>query len=265
MFVKNDLKILDLAEKEIDVYWLLLHEGTQSVYQLSKRLSIPRSTLYGIVNIMVQKGFLVWVPKGKGKRNVEAVQPATLRKNFHKKKQNILQAQKVISSLKSYIGLVKQEPFTTNVKYYSGVEGLEQIVWNTLSSRDKNMYGYSSWDRNKFLSKKYIDIHQKEALLRGPKDHVIVNEKRILKEDFSVILNYMEIYPLEMRYLPSKDLYISGDTYIYDNVFAIAFYKNENIFGVEIENEEFVKVQKSIFDNLWKQAKDIRRIVEEKT
>ena len=87
------------------------------------------------------------------------------------------------------------------MKYYSGVEGLEQIVWNTLSSKDKNMYGYSSWDRNNFLSQKYIDVHQKEALLRGPKDHVIVNDERILKEDFSVILNYMKIYPLEMRYL----------------------------------------------------------------
>ena len=28
-----------------------------------------------------------------------------------------------------------------------------------------------------------------------------------------------------------------------------------------MENEEFAKVQKSIFNNLWKQAKDIREIV----
>jgi hypothetical protein len=111
------------------------------------------------------------------------------------------------------------------------------------------MYGYSAWDRNQFLSQKFMALHQREAILRGPRDHVIVNDERL-----GEILPYLADYPLEVRSIPKEQLYISGDFYIYDDIYAMSLFEGERIVGIEIQNAEFVKVQKSIFENLWKSA-----------
>ena len=121
-----------------------------------------------------------------------------------------------------------------------------------MDAKKTDMYGYSAWDRNNLLSKNFIELHQKEALVRGPVDHVIINENRLEE-----IKKYLKTYPLEVRYIPRKKLYISGDTYIYNNIFAVTFFNENKIIGIEIENEELVKVQKSIFMNLWNSAKRI--------
>jgi len=68
-----------------------------------------------------------------------------------------------------------------------------------------------------------------------------------------------DIHELRKKYqhtrVISKDkLYISGDITIYNNVFAVAYWKHGEVVGVEIENAELVKTQRSIFELLWEIA-----------
>lgn len=257
MFSKKKLYNLNLSEREVEVYWKLLHEGAQSVYKLSKELSIPRSTMYGVVNRMVQKGFAVWIEARRGKRKVKPTDPEILMKKIKEKEQKLKKGKEVVNSIKTYMEVLSSEPFTTNVKYYEGEKGLQQIIWNTLKCKSGKMYGYSSWERHRYLSKKFIELHQKEALKRGPKDHAIINDKKVTKKSIKAMFEYMKTYPLEIRHISSDDLNIYGDTYIYDNIFAVTVFKNGRIFGLEIENEDIVKVQKSLFDNMWNGARPI--------
>jgi hypothetical protein len=57
---------------------------------------------------------------------------------------------------------------------------------------------------------------------------------------------------------PEK-LYVSGDTTIYNNTFAVAYWKQGEVVGVEIKNAELVKTQKSIFEQLWSLAEPLER------
>ncbi len=45
---------------------------------------------------------------------------------------------------------------------------------------------------------------------------------------------------------------------IYNNVFAIMSLEKNNLLGVEIENEEIAKTQKSIFDLVWSLGESIK-------
>jgi hypothetical protein len=47
---------------------------------------------------------------------------------------------------------------------------------------------------------------------------------------------------------------------IYNDIFAVATWKNKQLFGFEIENSEVAKTQKSIFDIMWKVAKPFKMI-----
>lgn len=249
---KNDLLKLNLEDFEVDIYWALLIEGKQSVYKLAKDLQIPRSTMYGYVSTLIAKGYLVWSNTKKSVKCVEAVRPENVKRVFELEKRKIDEYENVLTDLNTFVLDLNKQPLQLNIRYYEGVEGLEQIVWNTLSCKSGNMYGFCDWDRNHYLPNSFIELHKKEVWIRGPKDHIIAKKERIhdvadLKKD----------YPIEVRGLSTHKFYINGDTYIYDNIFAATMIKDGKINGFEIENEEFAKLQLSTFMLLWDIAEEI--------
>ena len=52
------LKRLNLSNDEIKVYLTLLHSGDLTAGKLCKNLSFPRSTLYGYLSSLADKGLL---------------------------------------------------------------------------------------------------------------------------------------------------------------------------------------------------------------
>jgi len=56
---------------------------------------------------------------------------------------------------------------------------------------------------------------------------------------------------LDIHIIPKKKYYITNDILIYNDVFAIMSLEKGNLLGVEIENEEIAKTQRSIFDLVW--------------
>jgi len=246
---KEDLKKLDLEKHEIDIYWKLLNEGKMSVYKLAKELNVPRSTMYGYTATLVSRGYLTWSSVKKGKKSIEAVNPQNISRIYELEKKKIEGYQDTLQDLLQYTKIKKNNSLAMDIRYYEGVSGLEQIVWNTLSCKSGNMYGISDWDRNYYLPKDFVDLHQKEVWIRGPKDHIITKEGRVHD-----IKKHVENYPLEIRTLPTEKLFFNGDTYIYDNIFAATIFRDGNIFGFEIENEEFAKIQLSSFMLLWELA-----------
>ena len=113
-----------------------------------------------------------------------------------------------------------------------------------------------------YTGRKFENRYSAEYKKRGLLDKVIVN-KRVEKRLHKLIKQGSRSAPSESRELKAienPNFYIYGDTYIYNNVYAVNFYDKEEIVGVEIENPEIVKVQKSIFDILWKIARPMKII-----
>lgn len=247
---KESLLQLNLSELEVDIYWSLLLNGRQSVYKLAKDLKIPRSSMYGYVDGLVSKGFLNWSIYKKGARQIEAVQPEKVKLVFELEKQKLSHYEDVLGDLGSFIKNLKEKPIKMDIRYYEGVSGLEQIIWNTLSCKSGNMYGLSDWDRNYYLSNSFIELHMREAWKRGPKDHIITRKERVTN-----VQKHLEKYPLEIKVLSSDKFFVNGDTYIYDDIFAATIVKDGQIFGFEIQNELFAKLQLSTFMLLWDMAK----------
>lgn len=249
---KAELYKLDIDKIEVDIYWELLFNGRQSAYTLSKKLQLPRSTVYDKITRLTGLGYLNWSTENGNKRYVEASTPESVANIYKDKLAEIQDKQTLLNNLSNFYKESPQQGLQLDIKYYQGIKGIEQIVWNTLSCKSKIMYGFSDFNRNTVLSKRFIADHQREAEIRGPIDNIIINQSRV-----DEVRELIKEYPLKARVIPSEKFSIQGDTYIYDDMYAVTLFRGDNIYGFEIKNEEYAKLQLSLFMLLWEMGEEV--------
>jgi hypothetical protein len=130
-------------------------------------------------------------------------------------------------------------------------------MWNSLLA-EKETIAYAQFGKIEIVGYNFFEWHCKMMIEKKIQDRVITNPK---KDILNFLINdpmkgYRQVFE-ETRIIDQKRLYISGDTTIYNNVFAVCYWKQGEIVGVEIENEELVRTQKSIFEEMWKLAKPL--------
>jgi hypothetical protein len=149
--------------------------------------------------------------------------------------------------------------FNTEIKYYHGKQGFKQMMWNTLYAKDE-IIRYPEFGRIEIVGAKFFHSWSEQIVERKISERAIVNPKP------ETLLHYLKTDEYEKRsqyqqtHILSEDtLYISGDTTIYNAIFAVCFWKQGEIVGIEIENSELVKMQKSIFETLWKVSQPLTK------
>jgi len=245
--IDKSLKLIGLDKNERSVYKKLLSGGVMTVSQLAKSTNIPRTTIYRICENLSKKNFLEWVVYKMGKK-VKAIPPQKLDYIVKQKQNQLENLQKALDNLKELTKISKNIPLT-EIRYYKGKSGMKQLIWNTLHARE-GIVGYSIYGRKKIVGEKFIEKYILEFKKKSLTDKVLVNEK-IFPEVKKALKGSHQQSKDDVRIIRNDKFYISGDTYIYNNIYAVNFWNKEEIIGVEIENEQIVKVQKGIFDILW--------------
>ena len=146
----------------------------------------------------------------------------------------------------------------TSVKFYRGQDGLRQLLWNTLKAKKVVGYGYSDW--NEGVGRSFAEKLRQEYLERQIINLELQNDIPINTDFIDIKTNKTanEIYLnkfYQMRVIPTSVIEIKHDAYIYDDIYAIYHYINNEPFGIEIQNAEIAKTQTQIFQFLWKSAK----------
>lgn len=252
------LKNLNLDEKESLIYKALLYEDSLTVLDLSRKVSLPRSTVYRICTILVGRNFLKWVIEHQGKK-VRAILPHGLISIVEQKESEIQKAKDAIERLTALERIIPKKIAPTEVRYYYGLDGMKQLVWNTLDAK-KETFGYSMWGRTKIIGLKFERKYTAERLRRAILDKVIINQKGL-----ELLTKEMSVKDVgvgqKIRVIGDKGFEIIGDIYIYNDIYAVNIWSKNEIIGVEIENPDIVKVQKSIFMKLWKEAEPLEKFL----
>jgi sugar-specific transcriptional regulator TrmB len=128
----SSLKSLDLSDREIAIYIALLELGPASIRDLATKTDINRGSSYETLKVLVKKGIVNYLPKGK-RRIFQAEDPSRLLALAEEKQQEL---EVTLSSL-------KPEFATSNVRFYEGDEGVEYVLKDILSSTDKGNKSYS--------------------------------------------------------------------------------------------------------------------------
>jgi sugar-specific transcriptional regulator TrmB len=249
----EELTRFGLNKVEAQIYLHLVGKQPKSMLEIAQELGLPRTSVYDNALKLAEKGLIEKIVKFKSQK-LQAYPLSILQGLIDKEQSRIQTLQTTLAELETRIAQVATVPFSTEVRYYQGVKGFQQMMWNSLKAKGETI-GYSQFGRVDVVGKKFTQKHYDEIIRRGTKDRVITNPA-------PEMLKYLTVDPFseerhafqQTRIMPVDKLYISGDTTIYNNIFAVAYWQQGEVVGVEIENPELVKTQQSIFEQMWQLA-----------
>lgn len=251
--VLDSLLEFDISPIESKVYLYLLNKEPQSILEISRALHLPRTSIYDAALKLLEKGLVQKHILFKTQK-FESFPISILQTLIDKEKAKVDELQKQYTFLKKNISQALLPSTNTQVRYYHGKQGFMQMMWNTLSA-EKEIVGYSVFGRIEVVGEKFINRFNEEIQEKGIIDRIIANDSLNIKSFLSNPDEEKRRMYQQTRFISSDRLYISGDTTIYNNIFAVSYWQHGEIVGVEIENAELVKTQKSIFEEMWKIAK----------
>lgn len=250
--VIKQLMVYGLTAAEAGVYLTLLKKGVLTPLELSRLTDINRTTLYRLLEKLQKIGLVeeILAPKSTSFR---AAEPARLKLLLAKKEAEVAALRRQMANLvKELTTAGKSIAGPTRVVYFRGINGLQQLLWNTLKAKVEVLgFGYLDW--NEAVGRRFAERLRREYVERQIYSREIDNHISSKVVEFTAVKGYDKIY--QERELPESKLPIHHDTYIYNDVFAFCHFFQGELFGVEIHNAEIAQTQKKIFEILWKMAK----------
>jgi len=98
MLIKQLLNLFDLRVIEIRIYETLFYQGIMSATQIAKQVSISRTSVYDLLDKLVELGLILETIKS-GVKMFAVVPPEKLQLLINEKQQKIKSAQKIIKQM----------------------------------------------------------------------------------------------------------------------------------------------------------------------
>ncbi len=233
-------KNLGFSTKAAKVYLAALELGEASVQQLAQASKLKRTTLYYILDELVEAGALIFTKTGK-KTYYVPEEPTTLLKNV---KEKISTFEDSMALLEEKVGYTKNKP---RVYFLYGSAGFKATWDMILATREKQFRiitqgeNFLDYVREKYIvdeiiaTKKKLGVSSKQLITDSAYARKIV-AKDIRENRVSKILS--PIYKL-----PFTEI-------ITESIVAFISPRFNNMIFI-VENEAFSKTRKSIFESLW--------------
>lgn len=228
-----------LTKKQAKIYLTSLQLGAASIQSIARATKEQRTNLYDAVEALVAKGLMSIVPVGK-RHQYEAQDPKALKSVLHEKERALHDVLPQFASLYS-AGEVKPR-----IRYYPGVEGYKLVYEDSLTSREKKLFGiFSVQDIWEVLGREYADDMVARRAKKGIALRVIRSKAREQANPYSSRLADLR----ELRFAPAgMDFPIT--TYVYDNKVIMLSSKRE-LFGLIIESADIAAAHRHYFEALW--------------
>ncbi len=231
-----------LKDKQAKIYSACLELGKATVPKIAKTAGIKRTTVYGIVDELMEMGLLRFVTTGKNKI-YEAKNPESLLELLELKKHSLNAA---LPGLKE---LFETHNIRPQVNFFQGPDGIKKIFADVLNSGTKKVLQIV---KNKELQSQGLDIYSgdyvKKRVEKGitafdlhPKSGGLYTKER------GTTSEKLKRY---VRYLPPEVFY-AAMIIIYENKVAMISTEKEN-FGFILESKEFSSTLKTWFEFMWK-------------
>ncbi len=236
----NIIKDLGLSTKGAKIYLAALELGEASVQQLAEKSKLKRTTLYYVLDELVEAGVLVPTKTGRKVYYVPE-QPANLLKN----------AKENISNFEDSLKLLEDKAATTNKKpriyFLYGSAGFKQVWDLILATKEKE----------------YRIITEAVNFLDYVRESYILNEIIAKKKKLGVMSRQLITNSEEARKIVAKDGRENRVSKILPSIYKLPFTEiiteslsafvsprfNNMIFVVE--DESFAKTRRSMFEMLW--------------
>jgi HTH-type transcriptional regulator, sugar sensing transcriptional regulator len=247
----NIFKQLGLKLEHSNVYLALLEGGIMPAGKLAKRLNVPRSTIYGLLDELAGSGLVLQ----NEKENVklwQAVEPEKI-KNIINDKINDLENTRsnfetIIDDLKNS---QKVDFVSPKFTYFEGAEEMRIMLKDVLLYDDLGTeLCWPVKDMMRVLGADYLNEFNKRRVRNNISIKVIWPQDRTGDVEENLFLAPGKEVKREVRLAPDGVDFSMG-YWAYGNKVMFMSSKAEN-FGFIVESKEMRQLQKTQFETLWK-------------
>lgn len=241
---------LGMSREEALIYATLVQHGSSTALAISRLTMINRTKVYRTLESLSSKQLV----EQEIEENTTLFSPSPIekiREILRDKQTQVASLTQEFNEFERELAQVAVEKkSSTKVKFYRGIEGIRQMVWNVLKAKSE-VVGYTTRDLTDFVGERFMQEFVEEFIRRNLSmrdiysDEYVKNKKTKLDWGTSV----------SSRYLPSKALAIPHQMDIYDDVVTFYDYQDGEVWGTEIYNPKVAQVQKQLFDLAWEKAK----------
>jgi len=238
METKDALKQAGLSDNETDIYLACLELGTGSAQAISHKAKLPRSTSYGVLESLKQKGLISSFQK-KHTTLFSADDPQNILLLARQKAHMIEHA---LPQLRALYGYNKTKP---TARLYEGKEGM-QIVLQEMLAQARHVLGICSTDDLFSAIDEFPEIRKRRLERKIP--------TRLILRDTELSRERKRLGPKELRevrIMPEQYEH-HGAILLWSNKVALFSLKME-LNVLLVESEEIVRMHKAVFDFMWGQ------------
>lgn len=241
MSIDQTLTQIGLQETEVRFYLAALELGQAPVRDIATKAGISRTNAYDVFSRLLDQGLVTEVVGANAKTMLVAAEPPEqLLELFDARRRKL---DTLLPELRSLHNRASGKP---RVRYYQGLEGIKNVLDDTLTVSDKQMLGILSMrDLFEVPGRAWMDDFVRRRIEAGV-------SLRVIRSPVKDIANVWPQSHEDLRDVrfASPDFVFTMTSYIYDNKVAVISSRREN-FAMTIESEEFAMMQRNLFDVFW--------------
>ena len=251
-----------LGNKEVEIYLTLLEAGASTVGELSKKVDIPRTTLYSLLDSLAVLGLVV-----QGERDGTKLwhaEPPTRVSELIDSRMNTWQETKekfagILTHLESrHVTDIVSPHFT----YFEGREGVKNVLRDMLRYRE--IVTQAFWpirDMIEILGEDFFNELNVRRIRQKLYTQAIWPKAKVVDIKRNIFLGVGKEFYREIREAP-KGIECSMGYWAYHNKVAFVSSRQES-FGFIVESAEFRQLLKTQFEVLWQMSEPIEVPVSE--
>jgi sugar-specific transcriptional regulator TrmB len=251
--IRTYLAKLGLPPEVADIYLALRLHGPQSISEVARHSGVERTRIYRLLDDL-KASSLVEI-EVKYKRNIFHAAPlGNVQALIARREQELKDLQGQLPQLEAALSRDQLASPATVIQSYQGPEGLKQMHWNQTRSRTEAvslLYENIQIRTNLAFFERWVQVCNERGLrfrsLFG--DAFVASQKQWYSRHDNERLAHWQ-----GRYLPASVFPITYSTVVYDDVVSYYNWKDGEIFGIEIHNQQMADAQRRVFEMLWRQG-----------
>ncbi len=241
--IPDTLLNLGLSQKEASVYLALLELGEASVLKIARKSNIKRPTCYVLLRSLEEKGFASRILRAK-KTLFSAQHPKKLVTEAELRLKELNEAMPQLESL------LHNEEDRPRVKMYEGKEELDRAYDEWFVVKGEALY-ISTFKLSIEVFPKTFRKVGYAPLSPGFSVRELIDESEEARKYAKEVSGPYR----QVRFIPKELLPFEADIGIFGNHTLITSVKKE-YFTVDIESKEIARAFRTIFEVLWRAAKE---------
>jgi DNA-binding PadR family transcriptional regulator len=244
---------LHLRPEIADMYVALRKHGPQTMSELARHSKVERVQIYRLLDELKASGLIE--VEVRYKRNILRAAPiANIQLLILKKEQELKDLQRDFTLLSTRLDETALHSATTRVQFYEGIDGLKQMLWGQTKGKSENLgilYNMMQDDVDLAFFERWVrQCNEQNITFRGiVGDRFATTLQQLTTGHADEHLNHWQSH-----YVPEHVFPIAHSTVTYDDTVLHYSWNDGRIFGIEIHNADIARVQRQLFELLWKQT-----------